>query len=335
MLKTTVSLAPTAGASLSEDVLSHVLNAMRISGSLLLKERYTTPWGVSVPDTHVLNTLLNTRHPVRIAAFHLVEQGFIHIKPDDHEAVLVEAGEMVVCFSGKAHTLFQGSSSRIVPFQDLMSGTGNLFAPDNEITPCTSLLCGVFMLQDTLLNPLLATLPAVIKFSVTHLTEFPRLYGVVNLLVQEFQHHLAGNRYVIQRYLEILCAEAIRVHLENLPDHSTGWLSALKDPLIGRTIEAIHQQPGHHWSVKGLAEIVAMSPSRFAARFAETLGESPMAYVTRWRMYIASRMLENLKNPVEHIANTVGYESLAAFSRAFKRHAGLPPATWRAQHHRH
>ena len=125
------------------------------------------------------------------------------------------------------------------------------------------------------------------------------------------------------------------MHLENLPDHSTGWLSALKDPLIGRTIEAIHQQPGHHWSVKGLAEIVAMSPSRFAARFAQTLGESPMAYVTRWRMYIASRMLENLKNPVEHIANTVGYESLAAFSRAFKRHAGLPPATWRAQHHRH
>ena len=330
MLKPTLSFTQPVAKTTEEDVLSHVLNAMRISGSLLLKERYTTPWGISVPDSSTLNTLLDTRNDVRIAAFHLVEQGFIHIKPDKDEAVLVEAGEMVVCFSGKGHSLYQGISRQVLSFQDIMGGTENIFEPDNDVSPCTSLVCGVFMLQDTSLNPLLATLPDVMKFSVANPTEFPRLYGVVNLLVQEFRHQAVGNSYIVQRYLEILCAEAIRSHLENLPADSTGWLSALKDPSIGRTIEAIHNQPGFSWSVKVLAEIVAMSPSRFAARFTQTLGEPPMAYVTRWRMYIASRMLENTQQSIEQIANTVGYESLAAFSRAFKRQVGMPPAAWRA-----
>ncbi len=332
MLKATVSFTQPVEKTASEDVLSHVLNAMRISGSLLLKERYKAPWGINVPDSCTLNRLLDTRNDVRIAAFHLVEQGCIHIKSDNNEAVLVEAGEMVVCFSGKGHSLYQGASQQMLSFQDIMSGTENIFEPDDELTPCTSLVCGVFMLQDTSLNPLLATLPDVMKFSVANPTDYPRLYGVVNLLVQEFRHQAVGNRYIVQRYLEILCAEAIRSHLESLPEHSTGWLSALKDPLIGRTIEAIHTQPGYAWSVKSLAEMVAMSPSRFAARFTQTLGESPMAYVSRWRMYTASQMLENSQQSIEQIANAVGYESLAAFSRAFKRQVGLPPATWRLNH---
>ena len=281
MLKTTVTFAQPISVTQPEDVLSHVLNTMRISGSLLLKEKYQTPWGVTVPDSGALNTLLRTAKDIRIAAFHLVEQGGIYIKLDNDEEVWVEAGEMVVCFSGKGHILYQGSCQKTASFQEIMSGSENIFEPKSELTPCTSLICGVFMLQDTALNPLLTTLPSALKISVTNPTEFPRLYGVVNLLVQEFQHQSIGNSYVIQRYLEILCVEAIRAHLENLPKDSTGWLSALKDPLIGQTIEAIHTHPGHYWSVKHLAESVAMSPSRFAARFAETLGEPPMAYVTR------------------------------------------------------
>jgi len=110
-----------------------------------------------------------------------------------------------------------------------------------------------------------------------------------------------------------------------------GWFSALKDPLIGRAIEIIHAQPGFKWSVKNLAERVTISPSRFAARFSETLGEPPMVYITKWRMYIASQMLDENQHSIDQIANDVGYESMAAFSRAFKKHVGLPPATWRSR----
>jgi AraC-like DNA-binding protein len=321
----------TIPTSASSDTLSQVLNAMRISGSVLLKEHYKTPWAVAVPDSDTLNTLLNTAHPVRIAAFHFVEQGAITIQLDQGEDMLVVAGEMVVCFSGKGHTLYQGSKQNVLKFQDIMAGSGNIFRPDeHQQTNCTSLVCGVFLLQDTLLNPLLATLPNILKLNVTQPNKYPCLYGIVNLLKQEFQHQSIGNSYVIQRYLEILCTEAIRTYVNGLPEHATGWLAALKDPVIGRAIEMIHAKPSYHWSVKNLANEVSLSPSRFAARFSSILDESPMNYVTKWRMSVASRMLEKNQRSIEQIALAVGYESLAAFSRAFKRHVGLPPAAWRA-----
>ena len=324
----TVTAIPT---STSSDTLSQILNAMRISGSVLLKEHYKTPWAVAVPDSDTLNTLLNTTHHVRIAAFHLVEQGAITIQLNQGEDMRVEAGEMVVCFSGQGHMLYQGSKKNVLNFQDIMAGSRNIFRPDeHQQTPYTSLVCGVFLLQDTLLNPLLATLPNILKLNVTEPHDYPHLYGIVNLLKQEFNHQTIGNSYVIQRYLEILCAETIRTYVNSLPEHTTGWFAALKDPIISRAIEMIHTKPSYHWSVKNLAKKVSLSPSRFAARFSAILNESPMNYVAKWRMSIASRMLEKNQRSIEQIATDVGYESLAAFSRAFKRHVGLPPAAWRA-----
>ncbi len=332
MPKKTVYFTNPIKKASSDDALSQVLNAMRISGSILLKEEYKTPWSVSVPDSNTLNKLLKTNSNTRIAAFHLVEEGHIHIKLENGEDTLVEAGEIVVCFSGLGHTLYQGNGGKVIPFEEMMTGDNNNFQPDeDEKSTCTSLVCGVFYLHDTVLNPLLAALPNILKIGVTNPNEYPRLFGVMNLLVKEFHTQASGNSYVVQRYLEILCAEAIRVHVDGLPKESTGWLSALKDPVVGRAIEVIHSRPGYNWSVKSLADEVTISPSRFAARFSSTLGESPMIYVTKWRMYIASRMLEGSKLSIDQIANDVGYESLAAFSRAFKRHVGLPPAAWRAR----
>ena len=319
--------------SSSDDALSQVLNSMRISGSLLLNEKYQIPWAVSVPNSNSLSPFFEASSNTRIAAFHLVERGHITITLENGESSLLEVGEMAVCFSGLGHTLSQGESSKTITFQDVMSGGNHIFEPsdeNSEHSPCTSLICGVFLLHDALLNPLLAALPNILKFSVNNPDEYARLYGVVKLMRQEFQPQTVGNSFVLQRYLEILCAEAIRAHVDSLPEHSTGWLSALKDPVIGRAIEIIHAQPGYKWSVKNLADKVTISPSRFVARFSETLGESPMIYITKWRMYIATQMLDDNQFSIDQIASEVGYESMAAFSRAFKRHIGLPPATWRA-----
>lgn len=331
MLKTTTSFADPIESMSPSDILSQMLSFMRITGSLLVREQYCAPWAVMVPHSDVLNTLLSADKKARIAAFHMVERGHIRVQLDNGNDTSVNAGEMVVCFSGSGHRLFEGDSSQVLTFQEIMAGAENSFLRDTEEEPCTSLICGVFILHDTLLNPFFATLPEILKLSVSDPDNFPRLYGVVNLLEQDIKHRTVGRKFVIERYLEILCAEAIRSYADNNSEQTTGWLSALKDPVIGRAIEVIHRRPGYNWSVKDLAREVSMSPSRFATRFTTTLGESPMVYVAKWRMFIASKMLETSQLSIEQIANNMGYESLAAFSRAFKRHVGLPPATWRTQ----
>ncbi|MCP3849536.1 MAG: AraC family transcriptional regulator [Gammaproteobacteria bacterium] len=211
-----------------------------------------------------------------------------------------------------------------------MAGAENNFKPivsgdENS----TLLICGVFLLQDNLLNPLLSTLPPILKLNVSNAQRYPRLNGVVKLLAHEFDGEAGGNSFVLERYLEILCAETIRAHIDNLPKQAGGWLSAIKDPLIAQTIEAIHLNPEFNWTISELASKVAMSGSRFAARFTEKMGEPPMIYVTKWRMYIAGRSLKETSLSIDQIANEVGYESMASFSRAFKRHMGLSPGAWR------
>jgi transcriptional regulator GlxA family with amidase domain len=136
--------------------------------------------------------------------------------------------------------------------------------------------------------------------------------------------------FVVERLLELLCAEIMRAQLESKAIDS-GWFSAVNDPVIGRALSLIHAQPGDVWSVNRLADGVAMSPSRFAARFTTALGDSPMAYVTKWRMNVAGRMLGDSQQRIEEIATAVGYENVAAFSRTFKRHLGIPPAAWRVR----
>jgi transcriptional regulator GlxA family with amidase domain len=147
--------------------------------------------------------------------------------------------------------------------------------------------------------------------------------------VQEVNRPTFGGGYVVERLLELLCADAIRSHVETIPEHTVGWFRGFRDPVVGRAIAMIHSRPGENWSVKSLAQCVSISPSRFAARFTATLGESPMAYVTKWRMYVASGLLGNSQQSIDQISTSVGYESLAAFSRTFKRYLGLPPAAWR------
>ena len=259
-----------------------------------------------------------------------MQRGRVELKLDKEDAAVIEAGEMVVCFAGQAHQLSQGEKPRVLPFAAVKGGMGNVFRPgkanrDNS----ASLVCGIFLLHDTHLNPLFTTLPPLLHASVSRSDGLPALSGIADLLVREVNRQVQGNDYVVERLLELLCAEAIRSYADTIPERAVGWLSGLRDPVIGRAIAMIHVRPDENWSVGRLAQQVTISPSRFAARFTSTLGESPMAYVAKWRMYVASGLLDNTQRSIDQIATHVGYESLAAFSRTFKRHLGLPPAAWR------
>lgn len=330
MLKNTKSFAETTDLAAPSDVLSDVLRSLRIRGSLLLKEDYTPPWAVSIPREADLAALLGIPPDIRVAAFHLVRRGHIELKLSNGNEAVVQAGEMVVCFAGDAHQLSQGTNPQVLPFAAIKMGSGNVFQPDKTNRDrSTSLVCGIFLLRDTVLNPLFATLPPLLHTVVSRPDGLPTLSGVADLLVREVNRQTPGSRYAVERLLELLCAEAIRSHVETT-EPAVGWLQGLRDPVVGRAITLIHSQPGENWSVQRLARHVAISPSRFAARFTSTLGESPMAYVTKWRMHVASALLHDAQRSIEQIAATVGYENPAAFSRTFKRHLGLPPAAWRA-----
>lgn len=334
MLQTTNSFAKTTGTDYLEDVLSDALKSMRVSGSVLLREEYAAPWGVAIPNTKQLAALFGLKTGVRVVAFHLVESGHCEIKLENEETVVIETGEMAVCFSGVAHQIKQGVNPQILSVASLLGGDANPLRPAMTAHGRgTALLCGVFLLQDIFLNPLFAALPPLLRTSVSQPGEFHNLSGVARLMAQEIDRKTLGGGYIVERLLEALCAETIRAHIAATPRQEANWLSGIQDPVVGRAVAAIHAQPGKDWSVKLLAQAVAMSPSRFAARFTVALGSSPMVYVAQWRMNVACRLLASTQQNIGQIATAVGYESQAAFNRAFKKYVGVPPTTWRAQAH--
>lgn len=332
MLNLTRSFAKATGHASTVGILDDTLRSLRISGSLLLRDNYSAPWAIAVPRGDELGALLGLQDDTRAVAFHLVEFGHCEIKPESADSLLLTAGEMAICFGGAAHRIAAGRSSQAQSIAGLLSGGTNTRHPDVTSRPVdTSLLCGVFLLHHPEFNPLLSALPPVVHATLSRSGELHNLSGVARLLTEEIARSATGSSYVIERLLEVLCAEAVRAHVEAAPRQEVGWFRGIKDPVVGRAIAAIHASPGDDWSVNRLASEVAMSPSRFAARFAESLGASPMVYVAHWRMNVACRKLVASRLAVDQIAADVGYESPAAFNRAFKKLVGLPPAAWRAR----
>ena len=136
---------------------------------------------------------------------------------------------------------------------------------------------------------------------------------------------------MLSRLAELMFVELIRRHLEGLPPSRTGWLAGLRDPQVGRALAALHAEPGAPWTLEALARAAGLARSSLAERFAGLIGEPPMQYLARWRMQLAASLLSSTQDGVGAIAARVGYASEAAFSRAFKKSAGLPPAAWRRE----
>ena len=331
MIEKTYNYAETTDYENTSEPLSDALRAMRISGSILINEDYLLPWGVDIPNADRLRSLMNLENGVRVVAFHLVKRGYIEITIANEATANVEAGEMAICFGGHAHRLSQGTEPHTITVETLLNGGRNPFQPEMQHKArSTSLMCGVFLLRNVELNPLFSSLPGLLHVSALRPGALHNLPGVIKWMSQEAEEMKPGSTFVIERLLELLYAEVLRAHLEIAAPQS-GWLFGIKDPVVGRAITMIHSRPGDDWSVKRLAQVVAMSPSRFAARFTSAIGDSPMAYVTKWRMNVAGRLLDETRQGVGEIAANIGYENVAAFSRTFKRHLGIPPAAWRSR----
>lgn len=309
------------------DPLDDALDDLRISGSVLVHEAYRPPWAVDVPIEARLRELLGVGPDMRVLPFHLARRGGFDLSQEGEPLGRVEAPELLLLPGGSAHRLSNGHGAQSAKLESILSDNTRNETPKDE-PGATELICGAFVMRAAPLNPLLGALPPALKIPAGGAEASPALAAAAAMLAAECGRR-SRNGFTAQRLLEVLCAEAVRSFQESQRTRDVGWFRGLADSKISEAVRYVHADPASDWSVEALATRVALSPSRFAARFRETMGESVMAYVGRWRLNLACRLLRETKSPLDHIAEQVGYESVPAFSRAFKAQVGYPPARWR------
>ena len=197
----------------------------------------------------------------------------------------------------------------------------------------TRLICGFFSCDVRPFNPLLESLPRFMRFGRDSLASHSLLDEFIRFATAEMGNKRAGSQSVLNRLSELMFVEIIRLYMDQLEGSNTGWLAGLRDPLVGRALTLLHARPSHAWTLEQLASEAAASRSVLADRFNDLVGYPPIQYLTRWRMQIAARRLMDPGARVAAVAHEVGYESEAAFSRAFKKFVGQSPGQWRTGSH--
>jgi AraC-like DNA-binding protein len=192
----------------------------------------------------------------------------------------------------------------------------------------TQLLCG-FLGTDDSFGPLLSSLPPVLKLDLRATPSGAWIESSFRFAVSQIAAGRVGSTTVIAKLSKLLFVEAVSHYIAELPEDRQGWLAGLRDPNIGRALALLHESPAKAWSAEALAADVGMSRSGFAERFTSLVGQPPMQYLAFWRMHLAAQQLRETRDSVAKVGFTVGYESEAAFSKAFKRQFGASPAAWR------
>ena len=320
-----------AGVELLEDVLRRV----RLSSAVFLRGEFSAPWGFISTDE---KTLAQVVHPTarRLVLMHVIVEGECSLSVEGAGTVRARAGDAVVLPYCDVHTMSFPAETPPVSIAELLpappwtelpvvcSGGGG-GAP-------TRVLCSYLDCDDLVFNPLLRALPRLIH--VRPVSDQAAQWRELSLRYTLEQAGRAGARAgaaVLARVPELVLVDCLRQYAESLGKAETGWLSALRDPVVGRSLVLIHAQPAEPWTVSSLARRVAVSRSVLAERFSASLGVSPMRYLTQWRLQLAADLLREGTQGIAALAARVGYESEAAFSRAFKRHLGVSPTAWREQ----
>jgi AraC-like DNA-binding protein len=195
----------------------------------------------------------------------------------------------------------------------------------------TRIVCGFLACDRRLAQPILDSLPRLMSLSMSDQGTAAWVQSSIRYSVGESARSRPGSSIVLARLSEVLFVEAVRRYMDAMPPDRAVWLTALRDRYVGRTLALLHERPAHPWTVSELAQDVGLSRSALAQRFTELVGMAPMQYLTRWRTSLAAARLRESNASILRIATEVGYESEAAFNRAFKRELGLPPAAWRKQ----
>lgn len=312
--------APLALDGLPErnDPLAEALQHLRMDGMFYCHSELTAPWGLDLPPMP------------DCLWFHVVMDGTCVITTSTGTSVQLATGDLLVLPHGAGHSAADHPTSPTPLVFDLpheyISRQYAVLRHGDGGAPC-SIICGVVHLGHPAARLLMTVLPELMHIdAATGRRQWEWLPSILTLMTAEAQTTRPGGETVITRLSDILVIQAIRAWIETSPEAQTGWLQALRHPQIGQAISLIHRDPASDWTVARLANEVGMSRSNLSARFTELVGMSPKHYITRWRIRLAEDLLTNPDLSLAQIAVEVGYQSEAAFSRAFKRETGAAPS---------
>jgi AraC-like DNA-binding protein len=310
------------------DVLSNVLSVTSLATNALGLREYQAPWSVLIEAP-------------QDSAIHIVRRGAAWLRHGTSESIRLNAGDIALVAPGKSHTLSSDRDARDPePLTQAIARAHNNVVPSlrgrAEATESTVVQSAAYSFSTDGFSPegahpILSLLPSVIVIPAQKIESEAELQLVLRLLAQESTHREQGVELVQPRLLDTLFVYVLRAWLRDLPEGAAGWLGALRDTQIRKALTLIHESPQAPWTVESLARQAAMSRAAFAKRFMDLVGQPPLAYVTRWRMDLAAKMLRESREPVARIASRVGYLSETAFAKAFRRRRKMPPGAYRFQ----
>lgn len=316
------------------DVLSDLLHAVRLIGAVFFDVRASHPMVAETPPMAWVckNVMPGAEH---VIPFHIILHGSCWAEPIDGpgEPVKLDEGDIIIYPHGHGHVFGSEPGRRLAPNLDNYRRQGDQPLPflldlSNSRAPALHFVCGYLGCDASPFNPLLDALPC--QFVAARPPEGNHIeVDLIESAVQETQTSRAGGEIVLARLSELLFIRVLRRYIESMSDASTGWLAGLRDPNIARALRLIHARPGHAWTVDALAREAGVSRSILAERFAQTVGETPIRYLARWRVQLASRKLKESNISIAAVAEEMGYASESAFNRSFKNIVGVSPGAWR------
>jgi AraC-like DNA-binding protein len=331
----------------SGDALSDVLRAVRLRGALFFYVEGSDPWVAEAPPSReIIPAILpGVDHLIE---FHGVARGSCWAAVVGQEPIRLDEGDLVLFPQGDHHVISSapGMRARLVdpgiffaprppqlPFALGVDAEGATTALlDGGGSAQTTIVCGFLGLDSKPFNPLLASLPRVLRLPGLASERGSWIAGFLRSVVEESNRKRPGGEAVLERMSEMLFVEVLRRYVDGLPPDQTGWLAGMRDPAVGRALSIMHARPAEPWTVDRLGDAAAMSRSTLHERFVHFIGQPPMQYLTQWRMQLAARWLRDTDAKVIDIALEVGYENEAAFARAFRRTVGESPGAWRRAH---
>ena len=313
------------------DVLSDVLSAVHLTGAIFFDNTFHDPWVVETPRASVIASKVMP-HSQYVFSFHTLLEGSCWAEMIDGSAepMRLNASDVIVFPLDDAHAFCSTVGMRAKPDLAVYIRPVDRQLPyilNEGMGPSgCRFICGYIGCDIRPYNPFIKSLPRVLHGRAA---ASGWLSHLVQHAVSETENRHAGGETVLAKLAELMFVQVIRQYANELPPESYGWLSGLRDPQIGHALSLVHARPADDWTIETLASAVGMSRSAFAKRFTHFSGDSPMQYVGKWRMQLAARRLENPQVSIAQAGVEVGYDSEAAFNRAFKKIMGVPPGTWR------
>ena len=324
---------------MSQDILSDVLRSVRLRGAIFYFVSGNRQWAAEAPPSREIasSVLPDSEH---VMEYHVVTRGSCWGAIVGESPVRLDTGDVILLPQGDAHVVSSAPDLR-GPVNRLGRTSGNLeqlpFALHLDAfeasaasadAPCdTQLVCGFLGCDLRPFNPLIATLPRLMHLKAAENQGW----------IAEFMHHAVaesrnkrpGGEAMLERMSEMMFVDAVRRYVDALPEDSAGWLAGMRDRFVGRALALLHDAPAQSWTVDELGRRVGLSRSALHERFQAMIGQPPMQYLANWRMQVAAGLLRGSNATVASIAQEVGYDSEAAFAKAFKRLVGVTPGAWR------